>query len=58
MHPFTRSGVAGRAVTVARSSANRSSGFPQMIRAGDRLLFAWTDAAEPLRLRTATADLR
>jgi hypothetical protein len=55
---FTRSGVAGRAVTVARSGANRSSGFPQMIRAGDRLLFAWTDASEPLRLRTAMAELR
>jgi len=58
VQPFTRSGVAGRAVSVARSSANRSSGFPQMIRAGDRLLFAWTDAAEPLRLRAATAELR
>jgi len=55
---FTRSGVAGRAVTVARSGANRSSGFPQMIRAGGRLLFAWTDASEPLRLRTAMAELR
>jgi hypothetical protein len=58
VQPFNRSGVAGRVVTVARSSANRSSGFPQMVRAGDRLLFAWTDAAEPLRLRTATAELR
>jgi hypothetical protein len=58
VQPFTRSGVAGRAVTVARSSANRSSGFPQMVRAGDRLLFAWTEAAEPLQLRTATAELR
>jgi hypothetical protein len=58
VQPFTRSGSAGQAVTVARSSANRSSGFPQMIRAGDRLLFAWTEAAEPLRLRTATAELR
>lgn len=58
VQPFTRSGGAGPAVTVARSSANRSSGFPQMIRTGDRLLFAWTDATEPLRLRTATAELR
>jgi hypothetical protein len=58
VQPFTRSGIAGRAVTVARSSANRSSGFPQMIRAGDRLLFAWTAATEPLQLRTATAELR
>jgi len=56
--PFTDSGVAGQPVTVARSSATRSSGFPQMTRAGNSLLFAWTDASEPLRLRTATAELR
>jgi hypothetical protein len=58
VQPFARSGAAGRPVTISRSSATRSSGFPQMIRAGNRLLFAWTDAAEPLRLRTATAELR
>jgi hypothetical protein len=57
VQPFARSGATGQPVTVSRSSATRSSGFPQMIRAGDRLLFAWTDATEPLRLRTATAEL-
>lgn len=56
--PFRDSGAAGPPVTVARSSATRSSGFPQMIRAGNALLFAWTEATEPLRLRTATAELR
>jgi hypothetical protein len=58
VQPFTRSGIAGGAMTVARSSANRSSGFPRMVRAGNRLVFAWTDATEPLQLRTATAELR
>jgi hypothetical protein len=58
VQPFTRSGAAGQPVTVTRSSAARSSGFPQMILAGDRLLFAWTDAGGPLEVRTATARLR
>ena len=58
VQPFTRAGVAGPPVTVARSSAARSSGFPQMVLARNRLLFAWTDAGEPLQLRTAVAELR
>jgi len=58
VQPFTRAGVAGLPVTVARSSAERSSGFPQMMRTGNRLLFAWTDAGEPLQLRTSMAELR
>jgi len=29
-----------------------------MTRAGNRLLFAWTDAGEPVQLRTAVAALR
>ena len=51
-------GRAGPPVTVARSSAARSSGFPQMTRTGNHLLFAWTEAGEPLQLRTAVAELR
>jgi len=33
-------------VTIAESSEARSSGFPQMTRSGDRLVFAWTDDKE------------
>lgn len=33
-------------ITVASSSTSRSSGFPQMTRSGDEVLFAWTDAEE------------
>jgi hypothetical protein len=58
VQPFTREGVAGPPVTVARSSAERSSGFPQMMRTGNGLLFAWTDAGESLQLRTSMAALR
>jgi hypothetical protein len=57
--PFSRDGsVAGSPVLIARSSIERASGFPQMVRSGDRLVFAWTQAGEPSSLRTAVARLR
>lgn len=34
------------AMTIATSSESRSSGFPQMTRAGNQLIFAWTDDKE------------
>jgi hypothetical protein len=55
--PFTRDGAAGAAVSVAAASVQRTAGFPQMVRAGDGLLFAWTDAAAPQQVRTAFARL-
>ena len=33
-------------ITIASSSSARSSGFPQMTKAGSRLIFAWTDDKE------------
>jgi hypothetical protein len=39
VHP---DGRRGDAITVAPSGAARSSGFPQMIRARDRIVFSWT----------------
>lgn len=56
--PFSRSGTPGPGVLVAAASAQRSSGFPQMVRAGDGLLFAWTDSAASQQVRTAFARLR
>jgi hypothetical protein len=57
--PFARDGtVAGPPVLIARSSIERASGFPQMVRSGERLIFAWTQAGEPPLLRTAVARLR
>jgi hypothetical protein len=55
--PFTREGVAGPAVTVAQSNVARSSGFPQMVVAGNALLFAWTQAGDASTVRTAFARL-
>ena len=55
--PFNRAGPAGAPLTVAASTVQRASGFPQMVRAGGGLLFAWTDAGETSRVRTAYATL-
>jgi hypothetical protein len=56
--PFTRSGTSEPSVLVAAASVQRSSGFPQMVQAGDGLLFAWTDSAASQQVRTAVARLR
>jgi hypothetical protein len=56
---FARDGsTGGPQIVIARSSIERASGFPQMVRSGDRLVFAWTQAGEPPSLRTAIARLR
>ena len=36
-------GKRGKSVVVAASSESRSSGFPQMTIAGNKIIFAWTD---------------
>jgi hypothetical protein len=47
------SGARSEATTVARVSAARASGFPRMVRTGDRLLFAWTEVGAGVRAATA-----
>jgi hypothetical protein len=46
-------GGRGAALTVADSSAARSSGFPRIVRSGNEVTMAWRDAADPPRVRTA-----
>lgn len=46
------------ALTIATSSAERASGFPRMIRAGDQIFLAWTDPARPSRVHTVRATIR
>jgi hypothetical protein len=41
-------GSKGTPVTISASSEARSSGFPQMTRAGNELIFAWTDDKEKI----------
>jgi hypothetical protein len=45
----------GAVMTVARTSAARASGFPRLVRAGDRVVLAWTEAGKPSHVRTAVA---
>ncbi len=54
VHP---SGRHGAVRTLTTTSPARSSGFPQMALAGDRLVFAWTEAGEPSAVATATVPL-
>jgi len=55
--PFDTDGPTGAPVTIAATSVQRASGFPQMVRAGSGLLFAWTDTGEPTQVRSAYATL-
>ncbi len=41
-----RDGSKGAPVMIASSSESRSSGFPQMTKSGNSLIFAWTDDAD------------
>ena len=45
------------AVVVASSAAARASGFPRMVRAGEEIIFAWTQPGDSARVRMATARL-
>lgn len=38
-----KDGTMGTPLEVANSSSTRSSGFPQMTKTGEKLIFAWTD---------------
>ena len=53
----TRAGKAGAPMIVARSSATRSSGFPQMAITGSDVVFAWTVPGRPSQIRVARAPL-
>lgn len=50
---FYADGRRGQAIIIATTSVERTSGFPQMARPGDRIVFAWTEAAKPSTVRTA-----
>ena len=39
-------GRKGKSIIIAESSDSRASGFPQMTKAGNKLVFAWTDNKE------------
>jgi hypothetical protein len=53
-------GSRGDAMVVARTTAARPSGFPRMVLAGDRVVFAWRDPDGPggALIHTAAARIR
>ena len=51
-------GSLGPVHAIANTGANRASGFPQLLYAGNQLLLAWTDTSgETSQVRTATINL-
>ena len=52
----TRSG-AREFIQLATTSSTRSSGFPRMVRIGNRLILAWTETGDPTRIATAELSL-
>ncbi|MBI4408792.1 MAG: exo-alpha-sialidase [Gemmatimonadetes bacterium] len=54
----TAKGERTPARTVARSSAERASGFPRMVRSGDDVVLAWTQPGQPTRVRVALLPVR
>jgi hypothetical protein len=47
-------GSTAESIVVARVSSGRDSGYPRLVRAGDRIVFAWTDSTQSVRrVRTA-----
>jgi hypothetical protein len=50
-------GTREEAKTLTISSAARASGFPRMARAGNAVIFVWTQPDKPSRVRTAILNL-
>ncbi|MEY4069770.1 MAG: hypothetical protein RL721_384 [Candidatus Eisenbacteria bacterium] len=50
-------GSAAEPLTVTTTGAARRAGFPRMARTGDALVFAWTEAGPPTRVRSARLPL-
>ena len=53
---ISQNGTKGTPVVIASSSKSRSSGFPQMTKSGDQIIFAWTDDESKL-VKTAFLTL-
>jgi len=52
-----REGTKGSSMSIASTSDARSSGFPQMTKSGNKLIFAWTDDKEK-NIKTASVSLQ
>jgi len=54
---ITPDGTRSASTIVARTTGARASGFPRMVATGDDLIFAWTEAGTPSRIRVARTPL-
>ncbi|HXG91674.1 MAG TPA: sialidase family protein [Blastocatellia bacterium] len=50
-------GTRDASITIAETTAARASGFPRMAKRSDELVFAWTEAGEPSRVRVAAMKI-
>ncbi|MBT77530.1 MAG: hypothetical protein CL798_04985 [Chromatiales bacterium] len=57
MRQVTMGGDRGPVQVIAEGQYSRNSGFPQMVRAGDRLVFAWPGSGESKQVLTAFSPL-
>jgi hypothetical protein len=48
---------AGEPQLIARSSGTRASGFPRMVRSGETVVFAWTEAGDESQVRIARSRI-
>lgn len=53
----TVEGERGPIQLIAEGRFSRNTGFPQMVRAGDRLVYAWPEPGKPRQVRTAFSPL-
>ncbi|MAF82806.1 MAG: sialidase family protein [Gammaproteobacteria bacterium] len=53
MRQVTSDGQTGPIQLIAEGKYSRNSGFPQMVKAGDQLVFAWPEPGEPKQILTA-----
>jgi len=54
---ITSDGQAGPIQLIAEGKYSRNAGFPQMIRAGDQLVYAWPEPGDPRQVLTAFSRL-
>ncbi len=57
MREVTVEGERGPIQLIAEGRYSRNTGFPQMVRAGDRLVYAWPEPGKPRQVRTAFSPL-
>lgn len=58
VRPVSRNGEVGNATMVANTASARASGFPQIVKVGDEIYFAWTETGVRSQVRLARAPIQ